>query len=147
MFEEKLDELYTELVNIISEMIPTNWEKIYYLGEVEKDKLSWNSIFYFINESGEIVRSLDIPDKYNISEEEYFELEEEYQMIMLEIYDCFCSNNQELWNQISFSLNSEGEFEVKFNYDSSGYGQAREKLSGHMRHFSMFLKLSMIRRF
>ncbi|MDE5781646.1 MAG: antitoxin YezG family protein, partial [Lachnospiraceae bacterium] len=85
MFEEKLDELYTELANIINEMIPVDWKKIYYLGEVEEGKLSWNSIFYFIDENGEIVRSLDIPDKYNISEEEYFELEEESQTIMLDI--------------------------------------------------------------
>lgn len=126
MFEEMLEELYNELAGIINEMIPVDWKKVYYLGEIEEGKLSWNSIFYFIDEEGEIVRSLDIPYKYNVSEEEYFELEEESQEVLLEIYDCFCSNNQELWNQLSCSFNSEGDFEVEFNYDSNdeGYGQA-----------------------
>ena len=40
--ESKLANLYEELGKIIISMIPCEWQDIYYLGEVEKDKASWS---------------------------------------------------------------------------------------------------------
>lgn len=44
--EEKLGELYNEIANSIISAIPVEWEDIYYLGEVEKNKKSWSSVFF-----------------------------------------------------------------------------------------------------
>lgn len=88
--EQQLATLYNKLADKIISMIPVKWNKIYYLGEVEKGKLSWSSVFYFeeIN-SKEIVKSHGIPEKYNVSEKIYDELLDELDVILIEIYDCF----------------------------------------------------------
>ncbi|ADZ85397.1 antitoxin YezG family protein [Cellulosilyticum lentocellum] len=116
--EQQLATLYNKLADKIISMIPVKWNKIYYLGEVEKGKLSWSSVFYFeeIN-SKEIVKSHGIPEKYNVSEKIYDELLDELDVILIEIYDCFIKNNQEPWEQLSFELDMAGKFKIDYLYN------------------------------
>lgn len=115
--EKKLAELYNELVTIVVSMIPEGWEKIYYLGEVESNKLSWSSVFYFVDEKAkEVIKSHEIPERYNVSEEIYNKLLEETNEILIKIYDCFIENGQEPWEQLSLSVNNEGDFNIDYLY-------------------------------
>ena len=54
--EEKLDKLYNEIANRVVSIIPSKWEKIYFMGEVEKEKKSWNFIFYFLDEDNKFLQ-------------------------------------------------------------------------------------------
>lgn len=45
--EEELDELYNKLANKIISIIPTEWDEFHYLGEVEENKKSYSSVFYY----------------------------------------------------------------------------------------------------
>jgi len=116
--ENELAELYNALAKKLNSMIPTDWIELYYLGEVEKGRLSLSSVFYFKDSARDcIIRSHDIPSYYATSEEVYDELLEELEDSLLELYDTFERNEQELWEQISFKLHDSGKFEVDYFYD------------------------------
>jgi len=70
--ENELDELYNRLAQKIISMIPVDWEKVYYLGEVEKNQMSWSSVFYFEETDSHLfIKSHNIPEKYDISQQKY----------------------------------------------------------------------------
>jgi uncharacterized protein (TIGR01741 family) len=130
--ELKMDALYQNLAQKLQSMIPSKWIQLYYLGEVEKGRLSCSSIFYFsVPEESQFIRSHDIPGLYNVSEKIYFDLLSESNLILLDIYDCFISNNQEPWEQINLSLSSTGEFNIDFIYNvmhKEDGGQSRREV-------------------
>lgn len=116
--EKQLAEIYNKLASKIASMIPVEWKKFYYLGEVENDKLSWSSVFYFEEAvKGEVVKSHSIPEKYNVSNEIYEELLNEVNELLLELYECFQNNEQALWNQVSLSVDNTGDFDINYLYD------------------------------
>lgn len=116
--EKQLAEVYNKLASKIVSMIPVEWKKFYYLGEVENDKLSWSSVFYFEDAGdGEVVKSHSIPEKYKVSDEIYEELLNEVNELLLELYECFQNNEQALWNQVSLSVDNTGNFDINYIYD------------------------------
>lgn len=127
--EENVNDFYTKIANHISSMIPTEWEKFYYLGEVEKEKLSWSSVFYFIDEkTKEIVKSHSIPETYNVPQEIYQQLLEELNEMTLSMYDDFVKDEQEPWEQVSLSVDNKGAFNVDYFYDTiSGKNDSQAK--------------------
>ena len=56
---------------------------------------------------------------YNISMEIYNELLYEADSYLLEIYDCFQEYEQELWNQLSFTIDNSGKFNIDYLYNIS----------------------------
>lgn len=113
--EKKFADIYSKLANKIVSMIPVQWNKLYYLGEVENNKSSWSSVFYFESkDDNEIVKSHSIPEKYDVSEEIYEDLLNEVNELLLALYECFQKNEQELWHQVSLSLDNTGKFNIDY---------------------------------
>lgn len=130
--KNELGELYSELAQKIISMIPVNWDRIYYLGEVEKEQLSWSSVFYFEETDSKIfVKSHNIPEKYSVSQQIYDELLVELNSLLLKIYKCFEENDKPVWDQFDFSLTSDGKISVNFLYDKiseNDGGQAKREI-------------------
>ena len=130
--ENQLSQLYNELAQKLISAIPTKWEKIYFLGEVEKGRLSCSSIFYFIDcENGKAIRSHNIPQAYSVSEKMYNKFLFDLNNVLLKLYDCFAENEQELWEQFTFYLNDAGKFDANFKYDifhENDGGQSRREI-------------------
>jgi len=115
--ENRLQQLYGKLANHISDMIPIKWWELNFLGDMGKGEML-SAVFYFKEtEDGEFIRSFDIPERYNVSEEIFNQLQSDIYLILLELYQCFKDEKQELWDQITLKLNSNGKFKVDFNYD------------------------------
>ncbi|MDR2889379.1 MAG: antitoxin YezG family protein [Lachnospiraceae bacterium] len=116
--EGQLNQLYNKIANQVISMIPTDWEKIYFLGEVEKEQSSVSSIFYFLDSAtNQMVRCHSIPDIYNVSEEIFDDMASELIYMVLELNNCFKENEQELWEQVVLMVEKDGTFSVDFNYD------------------------------
>lgn len=99
-------------------MIPTSWDELYYLGEVEEGKASWSSAFYYVeSNTNTIVDGNDIPTKYNVSQQIYEELLSDLSGLLLKLYKCFEDNEQTLWEQVSLTVSSSGKFNVDFFYE------------------------------
>lgn len=124
--ENKLSEFYLELGKKLVSMVPAKWNKIYYLGEVEKKKASWSSVFYFEDgNTGSVVKSHNIPSVYSVSEIIYRDLLKELDQIMLKIYDYFISEEQEEWDQISMVIDNKGRFSVDYFYNKIEIGSSQ----------------------
>ena len=109
---------YSKLAKHIVAMIPVKWDAVHYLGEVEKGKQSYSSVFYFRDiSSGEFVKSNNMPKIYQIPKSSYMVQWSQLNNILLEIYDCFAENGQAPWEQLSFSVEPSGKFKVNYLYD------------------------------
>lgn len=116
--EQQLAELYNKLAKHIISMIPVKWDAFHYLGEVEKGKQSYSSVFYFRDiPGGEFVDSNSMPQIYHIPDSTYMVQWSQMNSILLEIYDCFVENGQAPWEQLSFSVEQSGKFKVNYLYD------------------------------
>ena len=116
--EQQLAALYNKLATHIVAMIPVKWDTFHYLGEVEKGKQSYSSVFYFRDiSSGEFVKSNNMPKIYQIPKSSYMVQWSQLNNILLEIYDCFSENEQAPWEQLSFSMEQSGKFKVNYLYD------------------------------
>lgn len=134
--EERLGNLYRKLGRQILAMIPVKWTAVHYLGEVEPERASWSSVFYFQSaDSGEWVQSNSMPKLLGVPEGEYMSAWMRLNGILLEIYDCFAENGQAPWEQLTFSIDADLKFKIRFGYDVMGPGDggqlAREVLWAH----------------
>ena len=134
--EERLGGLYRDLGRQILAMIPVKWTAVHYLGEVEPERASWSSVFYFQEaDGGEWVQSNSIPRIYGTPKGAYMTAWMRLNEILLEIYDCFAENGQEAWEQLTFSVDSSLKFNIHFGYHVMGSGDGgqlvREVLWAH----------------
>ena len=126
--EQQLAALYGKLARQIAAMIPAQWDAVHYLGEVEKGKTSYSSVFYFRDTAtGEFVQSNSMDKKYPISKSAFMDRWMQLNKILLEIYDCFAENGQPAWEQLSLSLEPSGKFKVNYLYDAMDGGDGPMK--------------------
>lgn len=114
---QALSRIYQDLANVLAATIPCQWSNIYYLGEVENGKKSWSSAFYFADKDGRIIDGMDIPSIYKVSKEIFSNQLQKMNELLLAIYKCFESTGQQLWEQVRFSIDNAGKFQVDFRYD------------------------------
>lgn len=70
---EKIEENYKEIAEIINEMIPVEWDKVWMYAEIVDDSSEVN--FYFCNPGNEeLIYGHNIPEKYSVSNSIYKEL-------------------------------------------------------------------------
>ncbi|NGQ79905.1 TIGR01741 family protein [Staphylococcus aureus] len=114
-FEEKLSQMYNEIADEISGMIPVEWENIY-------------TIAYVIDQGGEVVFNYtkpgsdelnyytDISRDYNISEEIFDDLWMNLYYLFMNLRDLFKKEGLEPWTSCEFDFTSEGKLKVSFDY-------------------------------
>ncbi|EJP1013142.1 TPA: TIGR01741 family protein, partial [Staphylococcus aureus] len=72
-FEEKLNEMYNEIANEISGMIPVEWEKVYTIAYVN-DRGGEVVFNYTKPNSDDLNYYTYIPREYNVSEKVFYDL-------------------------------------------------------------------------
>ncbi len=114
-FEEKLSQMYNEIANEISGMIPVEWEKVY-------------TIAYLDDEGGEVVFNYTKPGSdelnyytnisrdYNISEEIFDDLWMNLYYLFMNLRDLFKEEDLEPWTSCEFDFTREGKLNVSFDY-------------------------------
>ncbi|MBR9562758.1 TIGR01741 family protein, partial [Staphylococcus aureus] len=68
-FEEKLSQMYNEIANKISSMIPVEWEKVYTMAYIDDE--GGEVFYYYYTEPGsnELNYYSDIPKDCNVSKD------------------------------------------------------------------------------
>lgn len=116
METKKMGDIYGEIANKLNEIIPDKWTKIYLYGEVLDD--SREVYFYFDSmTSNDIVYGHDIPRTYNVDKKIYRQLLRELTKFVVDLYVEYKENNDIIWTNLTFLLDSSGKFNIKFNYD------------------------------
>ncbi|MFB6367855.1 immunity protein YezG family protein [Paenibacillus elgii] len=122
--EQKMNELYRTIAEIIDQMIPVKWDEFYFNGEVENGE---GGVFFFFkpeNES-EYVYSLDIPNRYNVNTDEYNQFETKLFEVTNDLKNLFLENGQEPWFSITMKLTFEGKLNIEYDYtkwEKSNFG-------------------------
>ncbi len=113
--EGKLNEIYSKIAETLNETILEEWEKIYMYGEIG-DGVREAFFNYYPTGSNEPVYSHDIPELFEISEDEYDRLW--YQLLdnLTELWNEFKNNDQETWTNLTFILESTGKFKIDYDY-------------------------------
>ncbi|WP_432681299.1 TIGR01741 family protein [Bacillus velezensis] len=128
METRKLPDLYQLISQNLNDIIPCEWTKIYLYAEVLDD--STMVLFHFRTpENNQIIYSQDIPSHYNVSKDIFKTLLRELRELFEELRTEHRNNNNDVWTNLTLTLDSSGEFQLDYNYDdilaSELYGYER----------------------
>ncbi|HCZ0036341.1 TPA: TIGR01741 family protein [Staphylococcus aureus] len=113
-FEEKLSQMYNEIANEISEMIPVEWEKVYTIAYVDDE--GGEVVFNYTKPgSDELNYYTYIPREYNVSEKVFYDLWTDLYRLFKKLRDLF-KEDLEPWTSCEFDFKSEGKLNVSFDY-------------------------------
>ncbi|GBZ03425.1 TPA: TIGR01741 family protein [Staphylococcus aureus] len=114
IFEEKLSQMYNEIANEISEMIPVEWEKVYTIAYVDDE--GGEVVFNYTKPgSDELNYYTYIPREYNVSEKVFYDLWTDLYRLFKKLRDLF-KEDLEPWTSCEFDFTSEGKLNVSFDY-------------------------------
>ncbi|SCT29293.1 Uncharacterized conserved protein [Staphylococcus aureus] len=114
-FEEKLSEMYNEIANKISSMIPVEWEKVYAMAYISERN---GEVFYNYTESSsdELFYYTSVLNKYNIPRSEFMDSVYELYKQFDNLRELFIEEGLEPWTSCEFDFTSEGKLNVSFDY-------------------------------
>jgi uncharacterized protein (TIGR01741 family) len=124
--EQKLNELYGKIAENLNKTIPENWDKVIMYGEVSEGASEVFFNYYPVG-SKESVYSHNIPDLFNVSEDEYRELLLQLINNLEELQDIFIQNGQEPWTNLTFILESNGKFKIDYDYTDLSEASPRKQ--------------------
>ncbi|MEB7457806.1 TIGR01741 family protein [Staphylococcus aureus] len=135
-FEEKLSQMYNEIANKISSMIPVEWEKVYAMAYVNERS---GEVFYNYTEprSDELFYYTSVLNKYNISRLEFMDSVYELYKQFDKLRDLFKEEGLEPWTSCEFDFTRDGKLNVSFDYidwANSEFGQMGRE------HYYMYKK-------
>ncbi len=116
MDENILNEYYQKIAEKIEDVIPVKWyEAAFYTEDVG----DWSSfkMYFKEEEEGEYLYMMDIPEIYEVDEDEYEGRKNELRKICREFRKEFIKQGVKPWNIFEFYLNSDYAFRVKFGYE------------------------------
>ncbi|HDC2858258.1 TPA: TIGR01741 family protein, partial [Staphylococcus aureus] len=114
-FEEKLSQMYNEIANKISSMIPVEWEKVYAMAYIDDEG---GEVFYYYTEPGsnELYYYTGVLNKYDISESEFMDSAYELYKQFQKLRNIFKKEGHEPWTSCEFDFTNEGKLKVSFDY-------------------------------
>ncbi|AMV76337.1 TPA: TIGR01741 family protein [Staphylococcus aureus] len=114
-FEEKLSEMYNEIANEISGMIPVEWEKVYTMAYINERN---GEVFYNYTEpsSDELFYYTSVLNKYNIPRSEFMDSVYELYKQFDKLRELFIEEGLEPWTSCEFDFTREGNLKVSFDY-------------------------------
>lgn len=126
METQVMEELYEKIANKANEMIPEEWEKLSMYAEVSEGA-SEVYFYYYPKRKNTPIYSLDIVDIFEISEDEFDEMSMELNDYFEELREEFKRNKQEPWTSLTLMLESNGKFNIDYDYtdlsESDSYEQ------------------------
>ncbi|CAC8978154.1 TIGR01741 family protein [Staphylococcus aureus] len=114
-FEEKLSQMYNEIANEISGMIPIEWEKVYTMAYIDDEG---GEVFYYYTEPGsnELYYYTSVLNKYDISESEFMDSAYELYKQFQNLRNIFKEEGYEPWTSCEFDFTRDGKLNVSFDY-------------------------------
>lgn len=110
------EQIYQQVANTLVNIIPEEWKKIFLYAEYRE---GYKKVFfyYYTHSRSKPVYSLDITDLYNISEDNYEEMENELYKCFARLWEEFRKQEVEQWTNLTFILDSTGKMKVNYGYE------------------------------
>lgn len=126
MNDEQLGILYQQIAEVVVDTIPEEWSSVYLYGEIVEG--SQTAYFYYYPEgSDNPVYSHDITELFTVSEREYSGKWHQLVDLIQKLWGEFKDNDQELWTNLTLTLENTGKFKIDFNYDDLSNADAHER--------------------
>ncbi|PHZ45985.1 TIGR01741 family protein, partial [Staphylococcus aureus] len=114
-FEEKLSEMYNEIANEISGMIPVEWEQVFTIAYVT-DQAGEVIFNYTKPGSDELNYYTDIPKDCNVSKDIFYDLWTNFYRLFKNLRETFKEEELEPWTSCEFDFTRDGKLNVSFDY-------------------------------
>ena len=118
----EIRKVYSELQKQLFYLIPEKWDRIYLYASVEEkiEGLETGELFFYYFPKGILkknpVNVYEIPNKFNLNEDEYIKLVEKLYGEIKKLRAVFKKYNQRLWSNVTIRI--EGlRFEIEYNYE------------------------------
>ncbi|MDQ0218079.1 DUF600 family protein [Peribacillus cavernae] len=110
------EEIFQKAAQIMNEMIPEEWEKIYLYAQISEDH--GTVFFYYFPVGGnKPVYSLNVPKSFNLDEDEFINLRTELDDCFFELWEEIRGSDQEQWTCLTFILENTGNFKIEYGYE------------------------------
>jgi hypothetical protein len=119
---KRIKELYEEIQRKIFYAVPGKWDELYlYASIIERlGNLRTGEMYFYFMPKGIIKRKYinvyEVPNKYDIEEEEYLRLVDLIYDDIKELREEFQNSKQEIWSNITVSI-CNNRFKIEYNYD------------------------------
>ena len=119
---KKIKELYEEIQRMIFYAVPGKWDELYlYASIIERlGKVETGEMYFYFMPKGLLKRKFinvyEVPNKYDIEEEEYLKLVEWLYDKIKELRQEFINSDQHVWSNLTISIKN-NKFKIEYNYD------------------------------
>lgn len=119
----ELKDIYSNIQKKIFYLIPEKWDRIYLYASVEEKMagLETGELFFYYFPKGILkknpVNVYEIPNKFNLNEEEYIKLVENLYNEVKILRNVFKNAGHRLWSNITIRI-EELKFEIEYNYEN-----------------------------
>ena len=125
---KKIKELYENIQKKLFNIVPGKWDELYlYASIIERlGKVQVGEMYFYFMPRGILKRKFinvyEVPNKYNIEEEEYLKLVELLYDEIKELREEFRKTNQKVWSNLTISIKND-RITYTFCYDNLLGGQ------------------------
>lgn len=118
----KIKEIYTEIQKQLFYMIPEKWDKVYLYSSIleRPNHLETGEMYFYYVPKGVLkknpVNVYEIPNKFNINEEEYYKLADKLYATIKKLRNAHIRLGEEKWYEIVISIGN-FKFNVEYNYE------------------------------
>lgn len=118
----KIREIYTQIQKQLFYMIPEKWDKVYLYSSVleRPNHLETGEMYFYYVPKGVLkkkpVNVYEIPNKFNIDEEEYYKLADKLYAEIKKLRNMHIKLGEEKWYSIVISI-ANFKFDVEYNYE------------------------------
>ena len=120
--DSKIREIYTQIQKQLFYMIPEKWDKVYLYSSVleRPNHLETGEMYFYYVPKGILkkkpVNVYEIPNKFNIDEEEYYKLADKLYAEIKKLRNMHIKLGEEKWYSIVISI-ANFKFDVEYNYE------------------------------
>lgn len=119
----ELRKMYSKIQTQLFNMIPEKWEKIYLYASIfdKINNLKAGEMYFYYYPAGILKKNpinvYEIPNKFNIDENEYMVLVDKLYETIIELRNIFENANEKIWSNLTISIEN-SKFNVEYNYEN-----------------------------
>ena len=115
-FLEKQNELIRAIAQQVSNTIPDEWKEFYFHADINDDFSGGVYFFFNTKESTDYIYSEDIPEIYNVNEDEYYERWNKLYKLSKSLKQLFIEYEQVLWQAITIIVDEKRTLKMDYDY-------------------------------
>lgn len=120
---KQIKEIYEDIQKKIFYMIPEKWDKLYLYSSIidmPKNVKSGELFFYYVPKGvlkKKPINVYEIPNKFNLDENEYLKLVELLYSKIKELREAFIKSGQEAWSNVTIIIYN-SRFRIEYDYEN-----------------------------